>query len=57
MDERKKVVYEVVLKKHGIFSGKTDEEITKEVKKSVDMSYYQNSDDCEVRIVKIENFG
>lgn len=50
---RKKVEYEVTIKKHSIFTGENDEEIQKEVQKSVDYNYYQNSDSCEVRIVKI----
>jgi len=50
---RKKVEYEVVIKKHAILNGETDEDIAKEVQKQADYQYYQNSDSCEARVIKI----
>ncbi len=50
---RKKVEFEVLIKRHTILSGETDEEIQKEVQKMVDYNYYQNSDSCEAKITKI----
>lgn len=51
--ERRKVEFEIVLKKHAIMTGETDEDFEKEVQKHVDYNYYQNSDTCEARITKM----
>lgn len=51
--ERRKVEFEIVLKKHAIMVGETDADFEKEVQKLVDYNYYQNSDTCEARITKM----
>lgn len=54
-ETRKKVEYEVIIKRHGIFAGETDEDVAKEVQKQADYMFYQNSDSCETRITKCED--
>ena len=49
---RKKVEYEVKIKKHGIFEGETDEDVAKEVRRQADYLFYQTADSCDVNIIK-----
>lgn len=50
---RKKVEYEVTIKKHGIFEGETDEDVAKEVQRQADYQFYQTADSCDVKINKV----
>lgn len=52
---RKKVEYEVVIKRHGIFDAETDEDVEKEVQRQADFMFYQNSDSCEAKVIKIDD--
>lgn len=49
---RKKVEFEVTLKKHTILVAENDEELKKEIQKFADYNYYQNADSVEVKIIK-----
>ena len=50
---RKKVEFEVILKKHTIVTAETEEDVQKEIQKMVDYNYYQGSDSCEAQVTKI----
>lgn len=52
---RKKVEYEVTIKKHGIFEGENEEAVKKEVERQADYQFYQTADSCDVNIIKITN--
>lgn len=54
---RKKVEFEVILKKHAIVTADNEEGVNAEVQKIVDYNYYQGSDSCEARVTKITDMA
>ncbi|MBQ9698233.1 MAG: hypothetical protein IJV46_06820 [Acidaminococcaceae bacterium] len=52
---RKKASYKLTIGKHGVFPGKTEEDIRKEVQRTADYQFYASSDSCEVRITSVED--
>ncbi|MBR1494254.1 MAG: hypothetical protein IJ601_04315 [Acidaminococcaceae bacterium] len=51
---RKKVTYEVKLRKRAIMQNVADEEIRKKVQNEADLYYWQNTVSCETSIVSID---
>lgn len=52
--KQNKVEFEIVLKRHAIVLGDTEEDVEKAVKKQADAMYYASADSLSVTVTKIE---
>lgn len=52
--KQNKVEFEIVLKKHAIVLGDTEEDLVRAVKKQADAMYYASADALSVTVTKIE---
>ena len=53
--EKKKATYTITIGKHGVFPGKTAEEIRAEVQRMADYQFYASSDSCVAEVVTVED--